>query len=71
MSGTGPGGSRKTRIHPKGRTIMIIVTKTAGVVLAAAALCGIGASAAFAAPPTGHARTPPGRAAPHPTRRLR
>jgi len=50
---------------------MIIVTKTAGVVLAAAALCGIGASAAFAAPPTGHARTPPGRAAPHPTRRPR
>ena len=26
VSGTGPGGSRKTRIHPKGRTIMIIVT---------------------------------------------
>jgi hypothetical protein len=34
---------------------MNIVTKTAGVVLAAAALCGIGASAAFAATPTGPA----------------
>ena len=32
---------------------MNIVTKAAGVVLAAAALCGIGASAAFAATPTG------------------
>jgi hypothetical protein len=34
---------------------MNIVTKAAGVVLAATALCGIGASAAFAATPTGHA----------------
>jgi hypothetical protein len=34
---------------------MNIVTKAAGVVLAAAALCGIGASAALAATPTGHA----------------
>ena len=33
---------------------MNIVTKAAGVVLAATALCGIGASAAYAATPTGH-----------------